>query len=348
MRVFERITVDGHEQVLYCYDKDTGLKSIIAIHSTILGPALGGCRMWAYATEDEALEDVLRLSQAMTYKAAVAGLDFGGGKAVIIGDPQRDKSPTLLRAYGRFVESLKGKYITTEDMGTNVRDIEIIKEETRFVTGTSMEKGGSGDPSPVTAYGVVQGIKACLEEVYDSIEIKGRKIVIQGIGNVGCNLAALLHKEGARLIVTDIYEERAKRTAKELGAICVLPDAIYDQECDIFSPCALGGILNNKTIPRLRCRIIAGAANNQLLEERDSELLYEKGILYAPDYVINAGGLINVTEELKGYKRENALAKTNRIYDIILEVFAIYKRDRIPPQMAANRMAEERLKRSRQ
>ncbi|MCS7170002.1 MAG: leucine dehydrogenase, partial [Candidatus Kapabacteria bacterium] len=308
MGIFERVAALGHEQVLFCSEPAVGLRAIIAVHDTTLGPALGGVRMWAYPTEEEALEDVLRLSRAMTYKAAVAGLNLGGGKAVIIGDPHTQKSEMLFRAFGRFVDALGGRYITAEDVGTTVADMEWIRMETRFVTGV-LE--GSGDPSPFTAHGVFYGIKACAKVVWGSDSLANRTVAVQGAGNVAQNLVEHLVRDGARVFISDIYPEKAQRLCDEVGAIPVSAEEIYDVSCDIFSPNALGGVINEQTIPRLRCAVVAGAANNQLHDEyADAQRLHERGILYAPDYVINAGGLMNVAAELEGsYDSKRVLAK---------------------------------------
>lgn len=344
MKIFEEIKKHDHEQVVFCNEPSTGLNAIIAIHSTILGPSLGGVRMWKYESEEEALKDVLRLSRAMTYKAAVAGLNLGGGKAVIIGDPRKDKNEPLFRAFGRFVESLGGRYITAEDVGTDEKAMEWIRSETRFVTGVPESMGGSGDPSPVTAYGVYVGIKACVKEVYGSETLSNKKIAIQGAGHVGRYLCEYLCKDGAEVYITDIYPEKAKYCVNEFKAKYIEPEKIYDVDADIFAPCALGGILNDETIPRFKFKIIAGGANNQLLdEEKHDRMLMEHGILYAPDYVINAGGLINVAREVEGYSREHAMKKTESIYDTLMKIFEISKREKIPTHVASGRIVEERL-----
>jgi len=343
MEVFKGMESHGYEQVVFCYDRASGLKAIIAIHDTTLGPALGGLRMWPYESEDDAIFDVLRLARGMTYKAAAAGLNLGGGKAVIIGDPKKDKSEALFRAFGRFVQSLGGRYITAEDVGTSVEDMDIIHMETDYVTGVSTAYGSSGDPSPATAFGVWRGMKACAKEVFGTESLSGKTVAIQGLGHVGHHLARHVHDEGARLVVTDINDDAVQRSAKEFGAEAVDPEAIYDVECDIFSPCALGAVLNPETVPRLKCRIVAGAANNQLLSESDGDAVEERGILYAPDYVLNAGGLINVADELQGYNRERAFKKAAGIYENIQKVISVSKRDKIPTYRAADRLAEERI-----
>lgn len=343
MKILEAMKQYDYEQLVFCQDESSGLKAIIAIHDTTLGPALGGIRMWSYATEEEAIVDALRLARGMTYKNAVSGLNLGGGKTVIIGDARTDKSEAMFRALGRYVEGLNGRYITAEDVGTTEEDMNNIFMETSYVTGVSPAFGSSGNPSPVTAFGVYQGMKAVTKIAYGSDSLEGKKIAIQGVGNVAYHLCKYLHEEGAKLIVTDIYEPNVERAVRDFGATSVHPDEIYDVDCDIFSPCALGAIINDETIDRLRCKIIAGSANNQLKEDRHGDLLEQKGIYYAPDYVINAGGVINVADELYGYNRERAMTKVKGIYDTIEKVFEIAKRDGIPSYQAADRLAEERI-----
>jgi leucine dehydrogenase len=342
---FETIDTYGHEQVIYCSNKDLGLKAIIGIHSTSLGPALGGTRMWNYASDEEALIDVLRLSRGMTYKAAVAGLNLGGGKAVIIGDSRTQKTEGLFRAFGRFVEGLSGRYITAEDVGTSIKDMEYIMMETRHVTGVPIEVGGSGDPSPVTAYGTYVGIKACVNDVFGNDSLKGKKVIIQGAGgNVGKHLCKYLFDEEAILYVNDLYEEKLKHLVEKYKATVLTDDEVFTTEADVFSPAALGGIINDKTIPKLKVKIVAGAANNQLEnEEKHGMMLKDKGILYAPDYVINAGGLINVYNELEGYNRERALKQASGIYDIVKRIIDISKKEDIPTEVASRKIAEERI-----
>ncbi len=344
MAMFEQVAKMGHERVLICSNPEVGLKAIIAVHSTVLGPGLGGVRMWNYDSEEAALTDVLRLSRAMTYKAAAAGLNLGGGKAVIIGDAKKQKSEALFRAFGRFVDSLGGLYIAAEDVGTDMEDMELVFTETRWCTGVSPSHGGSGDPSPVTAYGTLQGIKAAVKWRYSSTEMRGRTVAVQGLGSVGHHLAGYLAQEGAKVFGCDIDADAIDQ-ARQLGVEIVPPDQIFDVECDIFSPCALGAALNEETIPRLKCQIVAGAANNQLADDkRDSELLEQRGILYAPDFVINAGGLINVYNELLGgYNRERALRMTRGIYLNLTRVFETAKRETITTAVAADRVAEERI-----
>lgn len=346
MKIFEYLEKYDYEQLVMCHDPVSGLKAIICIHDTTLGPALGGTRMWNYANEDDAILDALRLSRGMTYKNAAAGLNLGGAKAVIIGDSKKDKSETLFRAFGRFVESLGGRYITAEDVGTSVEDMDYIKTETSHVAGLASVAGSSGDPSPITAYGTWKGIKACAKATWGTDSLAGKTITVQGLGHVGYALCKLLHDEGAKLIVTDISSENVKRVIEEFGAVAVSPNEIFDVECDIFSPCALGAIINDDTIGRLKCCVIAGAANNQLKEERHGDILQEKGILYAPDFIINAGGVMNVADEMHegGYNRERALRKVDTVFDNIEKVIAISKRDGIATYKAADILAEERIK----
>lgn len=344
MDLFLEMKKDGHEEVLFCHDPDSHLRGIIALHSTIRGPGLGGCRMWPYVSFEEAVKDALQLSRAMTYKAAVTGLDHGGAKAVIWGDPKRKKTEGLLLAFGRMVESLGGRYITAEDVGTTVEDMETVRRATRYVTGISPTRGGGGDPSIATACGVLWGMKACMADVFGNESLEGRRIAIQGVGKVGYHLTRLLSREGTSLFVSDIDSSRVERVVREYGVTAVRPDDICCMECDIFSPSALGGVLNEKTISTLHCRIIAGAANNQLQDEKIGNLLHEKGILYAPDYVINAGGLINVAWEWKGYNREKVESHVAQIHETLREVFRVSRREGISPQRAADHMAERMIK----
>ena len=343
MKVFDYLGKYDYEQLVFCHDEKSGLKAIIAIHDTTLGPALGGTRFWTYDSEEDAIVDALRLARGMTYKAAASGLNLGGGKAVIIGDPKKDKNEAMFRAFGRYIEGLNGRYITAEDVGTTVEDMDLIHEETRFVTGVSPAFGSSGNPSPVTAFGVYQGMKASAKEAFGDDSLEGKTVAVQGVGSVAYHLCKYLHDEGVRLIVTDINKENMERAVQDFEAETVDPDGIYDVDCDIFSPCALGAIINDDTINRLKCQVIAGSANNQLKAEEHGKILHEKGIVYAPDYVINAGGLINVADELLGYNRERAMKKVETIYHTILRVFEISKRDCIPSNQAADRMAEERI-----
>jgi leucine dehydrogenase len=338
--LFDLLAEHEHEQVSAYYDPATGYRGIIAIHSTVLGPALGGTRFWDYPDDTAALIDALRLARGMTYKAAVAGLNLGGGKSVILGNNRTTRREALFRAHGRHVESLKGRYITAEDVGTTTSDMEYIKAETNHVTGLI---GKSGDPSPVTAYGVFRGIKACAAHRYDSDSLRGKHVALQGVGSVGYQLARLLQADGARLTCTDIDPDRVRRVVTELGAAAVGADEIYDVAADIFAPCALGAVINDATIPRLRVAIVAGAANNQLAEDRHGDLLEARHITYAPDYVINGGGLINVNAELHGWAPERARSKAGEIYDTILRVFEIAGEEGIPSYRAADRLAEQRI-----
>jgi leucine dehydrogenase len=342
MNVLARMNTGKHEQVVFVQDVEAGLRAIIAIHNTTLGPALGGTRMYPYASEEQALRDVLDLSRGMTYKAAAAGLDLGGGKAVIIGDPLKQKSDVLLRAYGRFVNRLAGVFYTGEDVGTDVSDMEIVRTETRFVGGLSRERGGGGDPSPITAYGVLQGMKACAAERWGHDSLEGRRVAVQGLGKVGWHLAELLQAK-ATVVGSDVNRDRATRARQLLGIETVAPDAIYDVSADIFAPCALGGAISMDTVPRLTCDVIAGSANNQIASPPVARMLSERGILYAPDYVINAGGLMNVWVELQGYDPARALALAGSIYSNLRKVFSMARRLKITTSAAADRIAEERL-----
>jgi leucine dehydrogenase len=330
----------GHEQVLLSHDPSCGYFGIIAIHDTTLGPALGGTRFWQYASTEEAITDALRLARGMTYKSAVAGINLGGGKSVIIGDNRRPDREALFRVHGRFIETLGGRYITAEDIGTSPADMEYIKLETDHVAGLM---GLSGDPSPVTAYGVYVGMKAAARVRWSNDSLAGRTVAVQGCGKVASSLARHLHEEGARLIVTDIDPEKVKRVVQETGARSVPPDAIYDQEADVYAPCALGATINDDTLPRLKVQVIAGGANNQLAENRHGDLLGERGILYAPDYVINGGGVINVYGELHRWPVERAKKKAGEIYDTLLRIFQIAEQERIPSYRAADRLAEQRI-----
>ncbi len=344
MSVFAEQTELGHEQVVFCRDDSVGLRAIIAIHSTALGPALGGCRLYNYATEADALKDVLRLSRGMTYKAAVAGLDLGGGKAVIWGDPSAIKSEALFRSFGRFVHSLSGRYITAEDMNTTVEDMNYVHRETPFVTGHSAGTGGSGDPSPVTAWGTFQGIRACLEVVYGSPDVEGRTVAIQGLGSVGSHLAGFLHERGAKLIFNDISDRKLADAVERFGGRVVDDDDFWSVECDVIAPCAIGGMLNKDTIPRIKAPIVAGAANNQLADEHaDGEAIERAGITYAPDYVINAGGLISVYTEIAGTTHDNAMQDATNIFNTVKAVINKAKAHGITTTEASNRLAEERI-----
>ena len=335
----------GHEQILFCNDAETGLKAIIAVHNTVLGPALGGTRIWAYDNEMDALNDVLRLSRGMTYKNSISGLNLGGGKAVIIGDAKIIKSEALFRRFGRFVNSLAGNYITAEDVGVSPIDMTHVNKETNYVVGLP---GKSGDPSPVTAYGTYMGMKACAKVQYGSDSLSGKKIVVQGVGHVGEYLVGYLRKENASVYISDINTETLNRVAKEYGAQIVDTDAVYDIDMDIYAPCALGATINDDTLSRLKCSIIAGGANNQLKEEAIHGLeVMNKGIIYAPDYAINAGGVINCFSEVKGLTAEWAKQKAAEIYTTILNIVKRSQDEQIPTYQIANKIAEERIKAKR-
>ncbi|WP_251551304.1 branched-chain amino acid dehydrogenase [Neobacillus muris] len=347
MEIFNYLEKYDYEQLVFCQDQPSGLKAIIAIHDTTLGPALGGTRMWTYASEEAAIEDALRLARGMTYKNAAAGLNLGGGKTVIIGDPRKDKSEELFRAFGRYIQGLNGRYITAEDVGTTVADMDLIHEETDYVTGISPAFGSSGNPSPVTAYGVYRGMKAAAKEAFGSDSLEGKVVAVQGVGNVAYTLCRYLHEEGAQLIVTDINKEAVNRAVEEFGAAAADPNDIYGVECDIYAPCALGATINDQTIPLLKAKVIAGSANNQLKDSSHGDMIHEMGIVYAPDYVINAGGVINVADELYGYNHDRAMKKVEQIYNSIEKVIEISKRDGIPTYLAADRLAEERIEKVR-
>lgn len=339
---------EGHEEVVFFHDPSSGLRAIVAIHSTALGPALGGARFFPYSSEQAALDDVLRLSRGMTYKAAAAGLDLGGGKAVIIGDPRRMKTEELLRTYGRFIESLGGRYITAEDVGTSRDDMDMVRRETRFVTGVSPAMGGSGDPSPVTAYGVYLSMLACAEDAWHEHSLRRRRIAVQGVGKVGYPLVKLLVEEGgADVVVSDVDVDSLAVAVRDFGVDTVPADRIHAVECDIFAPCAMGSAINDKTIPQLRCRVVAGSANNQLDRPEQGKALAELGILYAPDFIVNAGGLINVADELQGYQPERAKASVERVYRTLRDVFSIAREEHISTAEAADRFAESRIARIR-
>ncbi|MBX2961479.1 MAG: Glu/Leu/Phe/Val dehydrogenase [Cyclobacteriaceae bacterium] len=335
----------GHEQVVFCYDEFTGLKSIIAIHNTTLGPALGGTRMWNYTNEQEALTDVLRLSRGMTFKASISGLNLGGGKAVIIGDAKTLKTEAFMRRFGKFVNSLNGKYITAEDVNMKTADMEFIRMETQHVTGLPESMGGGGDPSPVTAYGTFVGMKAAAKKVFGSDNLAGKKVAVQGVGQVGMNLVEYLVKEKSSVFITDISEEKVKTLAQKFGVKAVAQDEVYDLDVDIYAPCALGATLNDNTIPRLRCSIVAGAANNQLKDEvKHGYMLIDRGITYAPDFLINAGGLINVYNEYLGnYNRARVFEQTENIYTTCLNIFNYSESEKINTQEAAIKLAEKRI-----
>lgn len=343
MEIFDYMGTYGHEQLVMCSDPAVGLKAVIAIHDTTLGPACGGTRVWPYETEADAVKDALRLSRAMTYKSAAADLPLGGGKGVIIADSHSQKTEALMRAYGSFVDTLGGRYLTTTDVGTTTRDLEYIREESKYVLGTPVTAGGSGDTSIMTGLGIYMGMKACALETWGSDSLRGRKVAVQGFGKVATYMAHHLLKEDAHLVVTDVYDEAMDR-ARDLGVEAVSPEKIYDVDSDIFSPCALGGALNGDTIPRLKCRVVAGAANNQLLADEDGVELHRRGILYAPDYVINAGGIINAAAGVgMPYNPDRAREQTERIYDTIGRVIQVSKSEELPTAQAADRLAEKRL-----
>ncbi len=342
MNLFETIHTSEHEQVVFCHNKEAGLKGIIAIHNTTLGPALGGLRMWPYATEQEALDDVLRLSRGMTFKAAVAGLNLGGGKSVLIGDPRKDKSEALFRSFGRFIDSLNGRYITAEDVGIDVNDMEYVFQETDNCVGVHQVHGGSGDPSPFTAYGTLQGIRASLQQKFGNEDVGDYSFAVQGVGHVGFELVKLLRNEGAKVFVCDISDDSLK-ACEDLGCEVVPVDEIYDVDADVFSPSALGAIVSEQTIPRFKFKIVCGSANNQLATDECGDELERRGILYAPDYAVNAGGLMNVSIEFEGYNRERAKRMMRTIYYNVSKIFQIADRDGISTWKAADRMAEERI-----
>ena len=342
--VVRKMETMGHEQVIFCNDKVTGLKAIIAIHDTTLGPALGGTRMWNYSSEEEALQDVLRLSRGMTFKASISGLNLGGGKAVIIGDASKIKTKDLIKKFGEYVDSLGGKYITAKDVGMNTQDMEYVREKTKHVTGIPESMGGSGDPSPVTAYGVYMGMKASAKFKWGSDSLEGKRILVQGVGHVGETLVKYTTEEGAKVYVTDNNDLKLDEVAKKYGAEIIKGDSIYDMDIDIYAPCALGSTLNTDTINRLKCQIIAGAANNQLSDEVvHGKMIKDKGIVYAPDFLINAGGLINVYSEISGYQREESLLKTKNIYDTTLEILLKAEDEDITTHQAALLIAEQRI-----
>lgn len=341
--VFDTHEFDGHEQVTFCYDESSGLKAIIAIHNTNLGPALGGCRFWPYASEADALKDVLRLSRGMTYKAALANLPLGGGKSVIIGNPTTEKTPEKLHAFGRFVERLNGRYITAEDVGTSIEDMSTISKATRYVAGRDAQEGGSGDPSALTAFGIFMAIRACVYYRMGKTDLSGVKVAVAGLGHVGTDLVRQLSEVGVSLIVADINEATLQKVAKQFGATAVGVEEIFAADVDVFSPCALGGILNDYTIPLLKCQIIAGSANNQLAEPYHAGALEARKILYAPDYLINAGGLINVASEGSTYNIKDVVAHVEAICQTLLEVFEIAKAHQITTSEASDRLARARF-----
>ncbi len=344
MEVLSMMQEMGHEQVVFCQDERTGLKAIIAVHNTVLGPSLGGTRMWSYTSEAEAIKDVLRLSRGMTYKSAISGLNLGGGKAVIIGDSRKHKSEALFRRFGQFVESLDGKYITAEDVGISPEDISYVAMETDHVAGLPISQGGSGDPSPVTAHGVYMGMKGAAKFVYGSDSLEGKKVGVQGVGHVGAHLVESLIKEGAKVTITDIHEESIKAITSRFDVNVVSAEGIYDVDMDIYAPCALGASINDDTIDRLKCSVIAGAANNQLaIESKHGKILLDKGIVWAPDFLVNAGGIINCYAEVAGFERNWAMDGVERIYQTTQDILNKSRAEGIPTYLAANRMAEDRI-----
>ena len=342
--VFGQESYNDHEQIVFCHDKDTGLKAIIGIHNTVLGPALGGTRMWKYNNEWEALNDVLRLSRGMTYKSAISGLNLGGGKAVIIGDSKTDKTPEMIKRFGEFVHSLSGKYITAEDVGTTTPDMDLIRDITPHVTGISESKGGSGNPSPITGFGVYMGLKAAAKFQFGTDNLEGKKIMVQGIGHVGETLVSYLTKEGAIVQIADINEEKLKEVANKYGASIYRGDDLYSEEIDIYAPCALGATINDQTENKIKAKVIAGAANNQLANEIvHGQILKDRGIVYAPDFLINAGGIINVYGEIVGYGKEEALKRTENIYNTTLQTLNFAKENDITTHLAAFQVAQQRI-----
>ncbi|MDX1272442.1 Glu/Leu/Phe/Val dehydrogenase [Bizionia paragorgiae] len=342
--VFGQLSFDNHEQIVFCNDKDTGLKAIIGIHNTVLGPALGGTRMWNYANEWEALNDVLRLSRGMSFKSAITGLNLGGGKAVIIGDSKTQKTPELMRSFGEFVHSLSGKYITAEDVGMETADMDIVRDVTPYVTGISEERGGSGNPSPITAYGVFMGMKAAAKYKFGSDVLEDKKVIVQGIGHVGETLVEYLSNEGAKVIISDINEARLEEVSKKYGATIYRGSDLYSEDVDIYAPCALGATLNDDTVNKIKAKVIAGAANNQLANEViHGQALKERGIVYAPDFLINAGGIINVYAELENYGKAEIMRKTENIYNTTLEILANADTNEITTYQAALNIAQGRI-----
>ena len=342
-QVFGQVSFENHEQIVFCHDKDSGLKAIIGIHNTVLGPALGGTRMWHYNSEWEALNDVLRLSRGMTYKSAISGLDLGGGKAVIIGNSKTDKTPEMIKAFAHYVDSLSGRYITAEDVGTTTPDMDLIRSITPHVTGISESLGGSGNPSPVTAYGVFMGLKAAAKFRFGSDTLSGKKVLVQGIGNVGETLVKHLTNEGAQVYITDLNEERVAEVAEKYQAQAFTGD-VYAADVDIYAPCALGATINDNTIEKIQAKVIAGAANNQLAEEqKHGKRLQERGIVYAPDFLINAGGIINVFGEIVNYGREEALKRTENIYNTTLDILNYAQQHNVTANQAAMKKAEDRI-----
>src|SRR3989338_1110210 len=341
MITIEKLNKDDFEQVVFCNDKTVGLKAIIAIHDTTLGPGTGGCRFYPYKTEEEALTDVLRLAKGMTYKSAISRIPFGGGKAVIIGDPHQLKNERLLERFGEFVNYVGGRYITAKDVGVDGHDLQVISRKTKHILGIEGAKNSSGDPSPATAFGIFHGIRAIAKEIFKKESLKGLHFAIQGVGYVGYHLALDLHKEGATITICDVDKEALHRCQEKLPVTVVDPSKIYDVPCDFFVPCAMGAILNRETIPRLKCRVVAGAANNQLATLQDGYDLISKNIFYAPDYALNAGGIINIAEELQGYDQKRAYDRISHIYETMIEIIRRSEKEKKPTFLIANQMAEE-------
>ena len=342
--VFGQMSFDDHEQIVFCNDKDTGLKAIIGIHNSVMGPALGGTRMFNYANEWEALNDVLRLSRGMTFKAAITGLNIGGGKAVIIGDAKTQKTPELMRKFGEFVHSLSGRYITAEDVGMETSDMDIVRDVTPYVTGISEARGGSGNPSPVTAYGVYMGMKAAAKQQFGSDVLSGKKVLVQGIGHVGETLVDYLTKEGAIVTIADINEEKLNEVSAKYHAEIYRGEDLYTADVDIYAPCAMGATLNDNTVHKIKAKVIAGAANNQLADENvHGAILQERGILYAPDFLINAGGIINVYAEIAHYDKAEIMRKTENIYNTTLEIFDFALANKTTPHKAALTIAQNHI-----
>ncbi|WP_353892356.1 amino acid dehydrogenase [Proteinivorax hydrogeniformans] len=344
MKIFEMMEKEGHEQLVFNQEKTSGLKALIAIHDTTLGPALGGCRMWKYDTEEEAITDVLRLSKGMTYKSGATGTDYGGGKSLIWGDPQKDKSEALFRAFGRYIDVFKGRFMTGTDVGTTFHDFIIARKETQYVGALPEEYGGGGNSSIITAFGTWKGIKAACKEAFGTDNLSGKTVAVQGLGKVGYFLVGHLIDEGAKVIGTDIVKDHISKVKAEYPQVEIVdPDEIYTVDCDVFSPNALGAIINDDTIDKLKCKVIAGAANNQLAEPRHGKVLAEKDILFAPDFVVNAGGLIQVADELEGYNKGRAYNKASTIYDMLIQIFDIARTENIIPNEAAIRLVDNRL-----
>lgn len=342
--VFGQLSFDDHEQIVFCNDKDTGLKAIIGIHSTVLGPALGGTRMWNYESEWDALNDVLRLSRGMTFKSAITGLNLGGGKAVIIGDAKTQKTPELMKSFGEYVHSLSGKYITAEDVGMETADMDLVREVTPYVTGISESKGGAGNPSPITAYGVFMGMKAAAKYKFGDDNLEGKRVLVQGIGHVGESLVEHITNEGAEVIISDINQERLEYVRDTYGASIYGGSDIYSEDVDIYAPCALGATVNDETIHKIKAKVIAGAANNQLEDEiKHGKILQDRGIVYAPDFLINAGGIINVYAELEGYDKKEIIRKTENIFNTTLEILNSAEVNKITTHTAALQIAQQRI-----